>query len=225
MYNDPYQPLPPQQGQPQQPPQSPFPSPYDPNYGQYAQQPYGPPPGTQYGVPQGPQGLQAPYGPPPYGMPPGQFMPPQKKSSLTWLWITLGIVGGVLVLGCAACGIFAYTIGKQATTLAGPAFAVGEYYQYLKASDYSKAYTFVDPNASYTIGGQVASVSDEPSFAKTAQSVDATDGPITTIAVSTSSTDTTHITMTITRNGSSYDVHLTLSQEGSTWKIVAADGI
>ncbi len=223
MYNDPYQLSSSQQPQ-EQPSQPSYPLPYDPNYGAYGQAPYGPPPDTHYGAPQGPS---APYGPSSYGMPPvPQYMPPpQKKNSLTWLWITLGFVGGVLVLGCAACGIFAYTIGKQATTLAGPAFAVGEYYQYLKAGDYSKAYTFVDPNASYIVSGQAMTVSDEQSFAQTAQSVDATNGPITNIAVSASSTDTTHITMTITRNGSPYDVHLTSAQEGSTWKIVAADGI
>ena len=226
MYNDPYQmpPSQPPQGQPQQLPQSPYSSGYDP----YAPSPYGLPPGTQYGAPQGQQGPQMPpYGPPSYGMPPAQqFMPPpQKKNSLTWLWITLGIIGGVLVLGCAACGIFFYNVGKQATNIVGPAFTVGEYYQYLKQGDYSKAYTFVDPNASYTVGGQAVTVSDEQSFAQAAQSVDSANGTITSIQAGTNTTDTTHMTMTITRNGSPYDVHLTLQQENGSWKIIAADGI
>ena len=214
MYNDPYQMPPPQE--PQQPPSSPYPQAYDP----YAPSPYGPPPGTQYGAP------QVPPGQPPYGVPPMQFVPaPQKKSSLTWLWITLGIIGGLLVLGCAGCGIFFYNVGKQATNIVGPAFAVGEYYQFLKQGDYSKAYTFVDPNASYTVGGKAVTVSDEQSFAQAAQSVDATDGTITSIQTGQTTTDTTHMTMIITRNGSSYDVHLTLQQESGSWKIIAADGI
>ena len=219
MYNDPYQMPPPQESQPP-------PSPYPPAYDPYAPSPYGPPPGTQYGAPQVPPGPQAPYGSQPYGMPPMQFVPPpQKKTSLTWLWITLGIIAGILVLGCAGCGIFFYNVGKQATNIVGPAFAVGEYYQYLKQSDYSRAYTFVDPNASYTVGGQTVTVSDEQSFAQAAQSVDASQGTITDIQSGTNTTDTTHMTMTITRNGSPYDVHLTLQQEGGSWKIIAADGI
>ena len=222
MYNDPYQ-MPPSQPPQGQLPQSPYPSAYDP----YTSSPYGPPPGTQYGAPQGPQIPQSPYGPPSYGMPPvQQFVPPpQKKNSLTWLWITLGIIGGVLVLGCAACGIFFYNVSKQAANLVGPAIAVGEYYQYLKQGNYSRAYTFVDPNASYTMGGQAVTVSDEQSFAQAAQSVDSTDGTISSIQAGTNTTDTTHMTMTITRNGSPYDVHLTLQQESGSWKIIAADGI
>ena len=219
MYNDPYQ-MPPS-NQPQQPPSSPYPPAYDP----YAPSPYGPPPGTQYGAPQVPPG-QAPYGSPPYGVPPMQFVPaPQKKSSLTWLWITLGIIGGILVLGCAGCGIFFYSVGKQATNFVGPAITVGEYYQFLKQGDYSRAYTFVDPNASYTVGGQTVTVSNEQSFAQAAQSVDASQGTITSIQTGQTTTDTTHMTMIVTRNGSPYDVHLTLQQEGGSWKIIAADGI
>lgn len=226
MYNDPYQMPPSQQpqgqtGQPQ-PPQSLYPPAYDP----YAPSPYGSPPGTQYGAPQIPQDPQASYGPPPYGVPPMQFVPPpQKKTSLTWLWITLGIIGGILVLGCAGCGIFFYNVGRQATTFVGPAITVSEYYQYLKQGDYSKAYTFVDPNASYTVGGQAVTVSDEQSFAQAAQSVDASNGTITTIQSGANTTDTTHMTMTITRNGAPYNVHLTLQQESGSWKIIAADGI
>src|SRR6266516_2824315 len=86
------------QGQPQQPSTQYTP----PGYGQgQPQQPYGQPP---Y------QGQQPPYGQPPYGQeqyggPPPNYGQPPKKSSLKWLWITLAIVGAVLVLGCGGCAI------------------------------------------------------------------------------------------------------------------------
>ena len=42
----------------------------------------------------------------------GQFpdypSPPVQKSSNTWLWIVLGVIGAVTVLGCGCCGGFGY---------------------------------------------------------------------------------------------------------------------
>ena len=229
MYNDPYQPSsqpqPPSQPPPQQPQQVPYP-PYDPAYALPA---YGPPPGTVYGPPQGPQTPYGPpsYGPPPYAMPPGYMPPPQKKSSLTWLWITLGIVGGVLILGCAACGIFAYTAGRQAVNAAGPTLAATEYYAYLKQGDYNKAYSLVDPNATFTVNGQTVPVTNETAFTDAAQAADQGAGAITQVSASpqVSSGNTNDVTVTVTRGSNSYDVHLTLQQENGSWKVVSADGI
>src|SRR5579872_3525151 len=99
-----------------------------PPYGQ-PQPPYGQPP-TQYNPPPLPPDYgQQPYGqaPPMYGGAPpmpsyGQL---QKKSSLRWLWITLAIVGGLLVLGCGGCAIASFAgIGYFAKTIAGPSVAV-----------------------------------------------------------------------------------------------------
>lgn len=57
--------------------------------------PTSPPPG---GPP--PPGYPPPgYYPPP---PPGYYPPPPRKASLLWLWILLGVVGGVMVLGILA---------------------------------------------------------------------------------------------------------------------------
>src|SRR6266567_4736081 len=101
---------------------------YDPNqpYGQgqpqRPDQPFGQPP-TQYTPPPGygqpPPGYgqgQGPYGQPPPGygqeqyrgappMPGPGYAPQQapRKSSRRWLWITLAIIGGIIVLGCAGC--------------------------------------------------------------------------------------------------------------------------
>ncbi len=108
MYNDPNQP-------PQQPQQNPYELPPT----QYAGPPQQPPsnpyevPPTQYaGQPYNPQQ----YGAPPYNQPPSQYAPPPvpgyaqvpqpPKRSLRWLWITLSIVGGVLVLSCIGCVFF-----------------------------------------------------------------------------------------------------------------------
>lgn len=57
--------------------------------------PSAPPPGAP------PPGYPPGYPPPGYP-PPGYGYPPPKKASLLWLWILLGVVGGVMVLGILA---------------------------------------------------------------------------------------------------------------------------
>jgi hypothetical protein len=151
--------------------------------------------------------------------------PPQKKGSLTWLWITLGIVGGVLILSCVACGVIGYNIAKQATNLAGPSITATQYYTYMRAQDYNKAYSFVDPNATFTVGGQSIPVTDQQSFTTAAQTFDQSLGTISNVVVQPSTSTTSNVTVTVTRGGKSYDVHLTMQQVANSWKIVSADGI
>jgi type II secretory pathway pseudopilin PulG len=61
-----------------------------------------PPASPPAGAP--PPGYPPPGYPPPgyYPPPPGYGYPPPKKSSLLWLWILLGVLGGVMVLGILA---------------------------------------------------------------------------------------------------------------------------
>ncbi|MBA2288213.1 MAG: hypothetical protein H0W02_22285 [Ktedonobacteraceae bacterium] len=200
MYNDP--------NQPQMPPPYQFPPP--PPYGQ---------PATEYGGQQPYQPTQ--YAPPPvpsYGAP-----PPQPKKSLRWLWITLAVVGGLLVLACGGCGLTLYIVGNQTANLIGPTFAATEYYQGIKDHSYTLAYTQLADNA--TIQGQP--VTSQDGFTQLAQNADTQNGPISSykIVPNTSDPNSGSITVTVTRNGTSYDVHLTLTKVGSTWKISQADGI
>src|SRR5689334_21190863 len=71
-------------GQPQRPPTGHVPPPY----------------GSEYVPPQQPPYQQPQYGIPPF---PNYAQPQPPKRSLRWLWITLAIVGGILVLACAGC--------------------------------------------------------------------------------------------------------------------------
>src|SRR5437763_7465327 len=95
---------PPQYGQPQQPP-------YQQQWGQQPPQDYAP---TQYVAPA--------YGAQPA---PGYMPPQQPKRSRRGLWIALAIIGGLIVLGCAGCGIlFATGAGFFAKSVALPAITV-----------------------------------------------------------------------------------------------------
>ena len=207
---------------------------YDPNqpYGQ-PPNPYGQPP-TQYNPP--PSGYEQPpqYAQPPmYGTPPVQPMPnygppPQKKSSLRWLWITLAIVGGLLVLTCGGCVIASVAgIGYFAKTIAGPTATANVYYQNIKDQTYDQAYNYLDTNMTTTTGQQLTSTV----FTEMAQAQDAAKGPVTAFSQTSVNTDSTNgvntatVVMSVTRNGSSYDVTLQLREENGAWKIVAFDNI
>jgi hypothetical protein len=144
---------------------------------------------------------------------------------LRWLWITLAIVGGIIVLACAGCGIFAYIAGKTAVNVAGPAITAGEYYQFVKQQNYAKAYTLLDKNTTITIAGRSVPGPDQQSFVTAAQAVDASIGPVSNFSVRPNSSDTSHLTVTVTRGSQTYDVHLTLAQLGGSWKITSMDGI
>jgi hypothetical protein len=210
MYNDPNQP-------PQQPPygqQPPFQPGQPTSYGQqppfqpeqqpYGQQPpYGAPP-QQYGTPP-----QVPYGQPPYGA------PPQKKSRKT-LWIVLSIIGGILVLGCAACGLITFGVVKLGTQVAGPTLAMTEYYQALKTQNYAQAYTYLD-SGSLTVQGQTVT---PDLYATAEQAIDQKLGAVTNYTLSNiqAQTDTATITVRETRN-QTRDITYSLRRVGNLWKI------
>lgn len=102
---------------------------------------YQAPPSAYQGYPYPPPAMP-PAGPfPAPGMPPYPYPvmpPPRKKSSLLWLWITLGVLGGVTLLGCGICGVFGY-LGfslVQSDTVQAPS-RVTLYYQSLQTMDYT----------------------------------------------------------------------------------------
>jgi len=195
MYNDPNQ-------QPQQP-----------AYTEYPAQP-------PLGQPQQPP-LYGPY----YGPPPMQGYiqpPPQKPASLRWLWITLGIVGGLLLLACVGCGIAGVIGFNYAAKITGPALVSTRYYNAVRQQDYTTAYNYMD--STVMVQGQPMAEQD---YIAAAQNLDIAQGTITKSS-STSFTvnnTTADVVMSITRAGSNdtYTVHMQLKQVGNTWKIISID--
>ena len=152
---------------------------------------------------------------------------PRKKSSLRWLWITLAIVGGLLVLVCGGCAIASYAgIGYFAKTIAGPSVAANSYYQNIKDQNYDQAYTYLDTSG--TVQSQFVNAS---SFAQVAKAQDQVKGPVTAFSQTNISTDSTNgvntasVTMSVTRNGPAYAVQLQLKEENGVWKIISFDTI
>ncbi len=215
MDNDPYQQnnQPPYEHipyeQPQEQPQSPYPPPPT---------SYMPPP---YQPQQPPPYQQAAYGQPMLGY----MQPPPPKKSLRWLWITLGIVGGVILLSCIGCSIASFEGFNFIKQAAGPVLTTSQYYQYIKQQDYAHAYTLVDSNVVITINGQTIA-NDQQSFTAAAQAVDSAHGPVTSFSVNTPGSNLTYLTVKVTRqDGTTYDVQLTFVQNGGTAKINSMDGI
>lgn len=213
---------------------------YDPNqpYGQ-PQPPYNQPP-TQYTPPTPDYGQppysqpayeQPPYGQPQYGAPVAgypQYQQAPQKSSLRWLWITLAIVGGLLVLGCAGC-IFASALGIGFFTksILGPTTSATGYYQAIKDQKYDVASSYLDTSGA-TINGQPVTGT---AFVSAAQAQDQAKGPVTSFAQtninvsSNNGQNTATVTMSVTRNGPPYTVVLQLKQVGNAWKITSADNL
>jgi hypothetical protein len=218
MYNDPNQP--------------PQPNPYEVPPTQYPvpPSPYEVPP-TQYPAPQYNQPAfgAPPYNPPgaaPYGAPPvpGYAQTPQQpKKSLRWLWITLSIVGGILVLSCAGCitlsvlgyNFFAPTVGSTVTA--------NSYYQAIQNQDYTKAYSYLASNMTTTTGVTLT----QEVFTAGAKAKDIAAGPVTSFSQTsvTTSNGTATIIMSVVRNGQSYAVHLELQQINGNWVITQFDKI
>lgn len=163
---------------------------------------------------------QLPYG----GMPPMSPYPPEPpKKSHRRLWITLGIVGCVLVLfvcgGCVATSVFGLRYIQQDI---GPALVTVQYYGALKEQKYDLAYSYLTANAS--IQGRAVSLA---TFTHTAQAADATLGKVTryTPTSFTATGSTATVTMQVTRNKQTYPVSLRLKREGNDWKIINTNRI
>lgn len=180
--------------------------------------PYGPPPAEQV-PPYGP-----PYGPPPYGLPP-------QRGSLKWLWITLIVVGTIVILSCGACVALAFSGSGAISTFtrvirqgADAGLTVSQYYESVRARDYAQAYSYLDPNA--TVEGQQVT---QTTFIHKAQQVDRDKGLIRNVTSKSlqfsDNAQQATIQMNVTRGQQTYVVTLQLKSEGKTWKIMSADGI
>lgn len=152
--------------------------------------------------------------------------PPKKKSSLRWLWITLGIVGGLVILVCGGCAIAgAFGIGFLAKTVAAPITTVNSYYQAVENQNYTQAYSYLQIDT-FTAGGQSVAAS-ETTFAQLAGGLDTARGKVSNFNIKNTnvSGDTATVTVDVTRNGQTYTVTLQLRQVSGNWKIVQFDNI
>lgn len=204
---------------------------YDPNQPQppYGQSPYGQPQ-QPYGQPSYPQSQQ-PYGQSqPYSQsqysappPPPSYVPPPKKSRRR-LWITLGIIFGVIIL-LVVGGIVAIVVLVNNS----PAKTVTQqYYDAVKSQNYAQAYSYLDIQT-LTLNGQQQQAT-QALYTQVAQIVDQQNGKVTdynitgvNLSSSTSAGSTATVTVNVTRNGKTQEVHVQLKQEGNDWKIVSID--
>ncbi len=241
MSYDPNQPQPPDSGQQPQPPygqpQPPYgqpgqpQSPYEQQWGQQPQPPYGqpqqPPYEQQWGQ-QPPQGY-APtqYVAPAFGAQPAPgYMPPQQPGrSRRGLWIALAIIGGLIVLSCAVCGVlFATGVGFFARTVAGPAIVVNQYYGAVEKQDYNTAFSYISTNLTASNGQALT----QQVYTLAAQGLDTLKGKVTNYSVGGISVNNNvaSVTVSVTRaNASPYNVHLQLQQVNGSWKITSYDNI
>jgi hypothetical protein len=183
-----------------------------------------------YNNPNQPQ--QAPYGQSPYGPPPQYPVPPvpapaqQPKKGRRWLWIILGIIG-VLVLACV--GGFFVVIN---TVLHNPATdVVNHYYTAIASQNYGTAYQYLDPSIKLTTSQGTGQQITQALFTQAGQGLDTAKGKVTSYKITSTLLSTNNggnfasFTVSVTRNGAPYDIHLMLHQEGSTWKIISFDNV
>ena len=153
---------------------------------------------------------------------------PQKKRSLKWLWITLSIIGVIAVL----CGVGVYIAVNTVLKVAGPIVTVSEYYTFVKSQDYTNAYSLLTSNATITIpagvpgvpGGttgqaQTVPITQASAYITVMQSLDQELGTVTTFTPSPTASDSTIVTVTVTRSKGSNHETLTLIKVGDKWQI------
>ena len=157
-----------------------------------------------------PPGYSAPPVPD-YARIPGYYQRPRR--SYLWLWITLGILVLVCVLGVAL------VVGFAVSSVGGPTIASDQYYTAIRDQDYARAYTYLGSNLRATLS--------QDAFIQEAQQQDTAAGRVSKYAyTNVPMGDPASANLTVTRaNGTSYTVHLELRQEGGVWKITAFDRI
>jgi hypothetical protein len=114
------------------------------------------------------------------------------------------------------------------STVIAPSATAASYYKAIQKQDYATAFTYLDISGASVEGQQIT----QDAFVLLAQAVDKTKGTVSSFSqsgislnTSTSSGNTATVTMDVTRNGSSYTVHLELRQENNVWKITSVDNI
>jgi hypothetical protein len=128
----------------------------------------------------------------------------------------LSIVGGILVLSCAVCGLVFAGVIKIGTQVAAPALAISSYYEDLKTQNYAQAYTYLDPQL-LIVQGQAVTVD---LYTSAEETIDEQFGPVNNFSLTNiqvqndSATIAVRETRTQTR-----DITYTLQRVGNSWKI------
>ncbi len=157
------------------------------------------------------------YHAPPYpNYTPGPGASRQTGKSYRWVWITLGILALVCVIGG---WLLIWGIGSAINTYGGATIASDQYYNAVRDQDYARAYTF--------LGSDVKAGLSQQAFTQQAQQQDEAYGHVSSYSYgNVPMGDPANVTLTVIRtNGTSYMVHLEMSQKGGVWKISAFDRI
>jgi hypothetical protein len=146
--------------------------------------------------------------PSPYYTPFPGYMPP-RRSSHRWVWITVGIVALLCILGGTLLAFY-YNSPLRASDM---------YYSAIKTQDYTTAYRY--------LGSHLQTEYSLQTFTQAAQQQDAVAGKASRFGMTNIPMgDPAYVTLTVTRaNGTTYDVHLELRQEGGAWKVTVFDRI
>jgi hypothetical protein len=141
---------------------------------------------------------------------------PQPRKSYRWVWITLGILALVCIIGGA---LLVWGIGSALNSYGGATIASDQYYNAIRDQDFARAYTF--------LGSDVKAGLTQQAFTQQAQQQDGAYGHVNKFSYTNVPIgDPANATLTVTRaNGTSYTVHLKMQQEGGVWKITAFDRI
>jgi hypothetical protein len=175
--------------------------------------------------------------------------PPPQKSSNKTLWIVLGIVLGVLILGGGGCctalslGIIktsqsiSNSVTTEATAYAQTAIAdesspqdqAESYYDAISVQDYKTAYGYLAPNMKLSDG----TVLTQSVFTQKAEALDTSEGEVSNYTATADPNDSTKVTVQVTRTNQDtnktdiYTVHLTFVQDTAQyqWDISSFDNI
>ena len=133
--------------------------------------------------------------------------------------IILGIVGLLILLVVGGIIALVVSVGHSPATS-----VVNNYYTALKDQNYAQAYSYLAPNLKFNSNQQTLT---QYLFVRGSQQIDVQKGKISKYAITSTSlnsnngVNTGQFTLSATRNGSPYDVHLNLRDEGGLWKIVS----
>ncbi len=177
-----------------------------------AQPPYGQGSGQMWGAPQ-----TTPGGAPTW---PGQAYaggPPPTRKSRKGLWITLGVIAAVLVVGCSGVGFAFYQF-------LAPATAAGEMCGFFKTQNYTAGYTLLSANLRAQISAD--------QFAQTGQALDQIEGKVQSCGQATGGTpyqyslgsSTASVTVVIARaTAGNMQGVIHLKNESGGWKVDGLD--
>ncbi len=213
------------------------PQPFPPRYGQPLQTGLassanpGVVPPSSPGNPQAQNAWQGTGMPPTY---PPPFVPPYERrvparKSRRWLWITLSIVGAVLLLSCGLCSWAAYSFFSPVVQgVSGSLTVVDNYYSDLQSKDYTSAFSLI--STQYNLSSLTQSQYVQEASSRDSQYgaiLSYTPGQPAYASDPNGGFDFTRFTISVDvkRPKLSYTTTLYLRKIGNDWKITNFDSI